>query len=835
MARISRYVDAPYQGISQAPQTTRLEEQVEAAVNGWAILPNGLEKRPPMDLIARLPLGTDWRSDSLFEEIEGKPFALMLQRESATVKAYIYDLATFTAQSLTVSPEAQDYLNTAGVNAVPKDDFRIVTISDTTFVANRQRTVENGVDTEPDRPFEALIWVRQSAYARTYSLTVTENGGTPRTGTYKTPNGATQASNGLIDTDVIARVILNGTAENITTDGASSTGDLADQLIADGFTVTRNGSVIYISNSVDFTITSADGQGGQAMEVIKGTVQSFGGLPAKGFDGFVVRVVQSSGEELDDFFVRFETSTGSTEGTWVETIAPGTSYGLDPETMPLVLTPDGLGGWDLDIGDWQPRQTGDLDLDPDPGFIGEVIEDVSFWKGRLALIYGEEGALSASDDPFLFYRRTLATSLASDTFSVSSPYDKTSPFRYAVTFDKRLVIFSDLAQMTVASEGGITSIDTTSIDVTSQYAFEKGSRPQGVNSRVYFVAPKGSANSAVFELETNQLTDVDEADDVSLAIPRLLPSQLDRVTSIAPYYATCYGKSGTGTIYVHLYRYAEKQRVQNAWFEWSLPAGMVLGGMFFTQDSKLYVLAIEPLSTGNDRAYACVIDITPSRLDPDPASRYLTLLDMRRTEASAIPVYDSLTDTTIIPLLFAGDSNNREVVVVGRAPGGEGGIEWGGQLQTIHEGFPAEIEDVGANSVTVKGDWTDVPFWVGLKYEMRVTLNEFFARDANGRPMQGGGRLSIRQLLTDLSDSGYIEVHIRRGRRTETQHKFQGYVWGDSESLYGVSPQTSTVFSVSVGARSSELSIDYVNDSWFPSRVTSFTWIGEYNPRARQG
>lgn len=835
MVKVSRFIDAPFQGISQAPNTSRLDEQVERAINGIVLLPDGLTKRPPLDRIARLDLTKIWRADGLFELIAGKNFALHIQLEGGTAFVpRVFDLATFTEQTLNISAAAQTYLNTGVGGTIGVRDFRIVTIADTTFIANKQVTVANGTATQATRPFEALVWVRQSEFARKYKLTVTKTAGTPRTGEYKTPTGATQASNEFIDTDKIVSILLSATAGGVIPDGGVAIGELKTDLETDGFTVTVLGSVIHLSHpTVDFTVVGQDGQGGAAMEVIKSKVPSFGRLPQRAVEGFTVKIVQDSASELDDFFVKFETSAGSTEGTWKETIAPGANLGVNPNTLPLVLTQNpGTGVWSLDVGAWKGRQTGDEFLDLDPEFIGEKLEDVTFWKGRLVFIFRESIALSASDDPFLFYRKTLATFLASDTFGLTSPFEKISLFRYGLTFDTQLLIFSDLAQLKVISKDGLTSAETTSIDTTSQYAFEPRIRPQAANSRVYFVTPKGLTQTSVFELSIDAITDIDEADDLSLAIPTLLPSQMDRVTTLAASYLAIYGKSGTSALFAHVFRYAERQRVQNGWFQWQLPEGLVTGGMFFGQDSKLYIMAIEAVA-GNDVGHVFSMDISPARLDPDPASRYLTLLDDRRTEAVATPVYTAVTDTTAIPLLMDGTVTGREVVVVARAPGGTGGIKLGGTLQPIAEGTPATISSVTPSSVIVKGDWTAVPFWVGFEYTLEVILNRFFMRGQDGKPFRGAGRVSMRQFIVDLSDSGFIEVKVKRGNRKATIHQFQGYIWGDSESLYGVSPSTSTDFRVALGAKAEETEVSLLNSSWFPSRVTGYTWVAEFNPKTR--
>lgn len=822
MPLFEKFNDAPFQGVSEAPQTSRLPEQVESSEDAIAIIPEGAVKRPPLDYIARLNLARDWQTGSLFQQIAGQDFALVLQKEGLTLVPYVYDLATFSEQPISITSAAQVYLNTTTPTSTPNADYRVQTVADTTFIANRNVVVANQTSNTAVRPFEALIWCRQGAFAREYAITVRPDGGSPITGTFVTPDGDDPTQGEFVATDRLIAILFNEDPVGL---GAPTTGMLSQDLIAAGFTYSRQGSVVYISHpTIDFTVEASDGQAGQALEVIKERVQSFGDLPERAVDGFVVRVSSSGSTDLDDAFFRFDGISGN-QGLWEETIAPDTNLGVNPITLPITLVNNG-GTWEFDVGSWKGRQVGDEELSPDPEFIGQRIEDITFWQSRVALVFGEGVHLSATDDPFLFYPRTLTSVLDSDAFGLTSPYEERSTFRYAVTFNRRLLIFSDTAQFEILSSG-VTTPTSTEINTVAQYDSSPDIRPQAVNSRIYFGAPKGDTNSGIFEMQVDRVTDTEEADDTTLAVPRLLPADIDRVASNNANYLSIYGKSGDSRFYAHLYRYAESQRVQNGWFPMNLSEGLQLGGMFF-DETKLYILAIEEVDGGNNRAHVCVMDFTPSRIDPDPASRYLTMLDYRRTEASAFASYDNISDTTSIPLLIPGSSNVR---VVARAPGGLGGVRFQNTLQQIAEGTPADIVSFNDTSVTVRGDWSAMPYWVGFSYTKRIRLSRIYARDGNGNPLRSG-RLSIRKIIFDVSDSGFLAIEVTAGRRQTRRQEFQGYIWGDATSLYGVAPVTTTDFNVGTRSKAEELQVDVVNDSHFPSRWTGWTWFGEYNARA---
>ena len=697
-------------------------------------------------------------------------------------------------------------------------------MADTTFLLNRNVTVANGLSTAPSSPFEALIRVRQSAFARTYTIKV-EQGASTWTATYLTPDGSTANSGKFVDTDNIAAILLDATALGAIPDNGSATSTLGADLAGAGFTVTQVGAVIAISHpSTDFTVEVTDGQAGEALVPIKDEVQDFSDLPKTAVDGFKVKVTNTQAGTEDDYYVVFDSTAGPT-GTWKETIAPSVNLGVNPATLPVIAQYNtGSSTWEIDVGPWQGRSVGDLLLSPDPGFIGFKLTDITFWRGRLGIIYDEDIHFASAADPYQLYISTLVTSVESDPFTLQSPLDERSSFRNATAFNKRLIIFSELAQFTVDSDPGVVSPSSTSIDVATRYRSSDRIDPQGANSKLYFVAERGPKASIVYEMDIDRVTDTEQADDLTFHVPSLLPVDLDIATSSPTEFVTCYGKSGSRDWYIHLYRHAEKERIQNGWFPCQLPAGFTMVAMLFI-GTELHVFSRDS-STGY--VHLSRMSFAPNQLDDDASSRILTHLDFRRDETEAVPVYDGVTDTTTIPLLYPGSALVR---VITRAPGGSGGKMFGGTLETLYEGQPANVVSFTSSTVVVDGDWSSVPFYVGYAYDSRWRANRFYAKDQTGSVIRNG-RLTIRRLLIDVSDSGFQSVEVTAGGRPTRIRDFEGYRYGDSESIVGMAPSVTTELDIAVACTNDQLVVEFSNDSHFPSRVTGYEWIGEFSPKA---
>lgn len=811
MTQVSAYRAAPYQGVSQAPPQVRLPEQASAIVNSSINIPQGWEPRPPFEYVGTLA-NHPGATDGIFAHVvttDQEAFCTVT-KESGVAVVRVYDFDDLSQQTVTAQAAASAYLGAS--LAHPQADLTTTGVVDFTFIVNRRKVTANAATANATRNPEAIIWVRQAAYGRTYTVVVTPAGGSPTTVTLKAPTGATAASADWTDTDKIAASLISGTYT--ATDGATISGNLAG---LSGFTVTRHGSVIsLIRASGDFTVSVADGQGGTAMVGVKGKVQTVADLPKIAPDGFTVRLTQYSGSDLDDYFLRFEQTAGDGTGVWQETLAPGAILGLNPETMPVGLIYDA--GWKLNVLAWKTRTTGDETLVPDPDFIGQPIEDLTFWRGRLALVAGEGVILSASDDPFRLYPRTLAAVLDSDPISRVNPSEGTTKFLYAVPFESRLVLFGEKLQCEVTAPG-VLKPSTCDIDEMTAHPFSPSLKPRKAHGRLYFVAPKGTTASALFELQVDLVTNVADGEDLTAAIPSYLPNTFDRSALCSANFTGLYGTSGAPALYLHLFRYANGERVQNAFHQWTMPEGYALGGMFFRGNTTtLYLLACK-----DGLAHVLKCELAPEVFDPG-STRLLTRLDVRATETQcASATYNSTTDITTFAGVPGGGPNT---VVTVRAPG----------ASDLPEGLraPGVAWNAGASTITIAGDWSTAPLFFGLPYEARWVLSTIYRVGQDNR-IDRSGRLQLRRLLADYVATGYLRAEIMvRGRQAHLV-SFEGLVLNAPDSAADQPPSASGVLSVGISGRNEETDISFVNDSHFGSRVPGFTWFAEFTPRSAHG
>lgn len=823
MTQFSGYITAPYQGVSQAAAQVRLDAQCAALEDCLVTIPQGVTKRPPFEWVGTLT-SHPGHTNGLFERIERPGNAdvlLTATLEASVLVPRVYSLSAGGAMapvSVTIGAAAQTYLNTTVTN--PQQDLNALTINDYTFLSNRTKAVANVAGTSAARAKEAMIWVRQAAYARTFSVTVTPTVSAAVTSTVTTPDGTAATDGPFVGTDVIATALKAGAYGGAGIHGGAYAGAGLDTLV--GFTVTVTGSVIYITHPTqDFTVAVKDDLGGVALTVIKDSVQSFSDLPKVAKDGFVTKVTQTSGTNADDFYVKFVQTAGPGTGVWQETIAPSTNLGIDPNTMPVGLYNNGT--WQLQVLGWKARSVGDANLVPDPPFVGLEVQDITFWRNRLAIISGEGVTLSSAADPFQLYPTTLATGLTSDAMSFETPFPNRTTFRYGVNYDKSLVLFGDKGQAELTARDAVATPSNTKLDILTSFEFSPKLRPVDSNGKVYFVAPNGTRWAKVFELKVNEVTAVTDGEDMNVATPKYLPAASDRVASCPVNYLNVYGTSGGTQLIAHLFRYSDDDRVQNAWMRWNLPEGYLLGGMWF-DNTRLHALLCR-----SGVAHLVRLDTAADLLD-EGSDVQLTCLDMRLDETQVTIAYDAVTDRTTLTLPYAAEDTVEAMV---RYPGGLGGLTYAEGLQELPEGYAATVYGTSGNDLILTGDYRVTPLYIGHRYIKRYRPSTIYAKTADEKPILSG-RTSLRRLHVSLGPTGYVRAEVTAKGRAIRAYEFLGTLAGDPDTPSDEPPNAEGAFTVPVMSLNTNTTIEFVNDSPLRSAILGFEWIAENNPKTQR-
>ena len=133
MARlISASIQNLLNGISQQPDSVRLDNQGAIQENALSDVVYGLGKRPPTEHIAKLNSDTSVnRKFHLINRDTNEQYVVLI--DNGAIK--VYDLAGNNKS--VVTPDGTAYLNSTN----PQADFQLITVADYTFVINKTKVV----------------------------------------------------------------------------------------------------------------------------------------------------------------------------------------------------------------------------------------------------------------------------------------------------------------------------------------------------------------------------------------------------------------------------------------------------------------------------------------------------------------------------------------------------------------------------------------------------------------------------------------------------------------------------------------------------------------------
>ncbi len=784
-------------GVSQQAPALRLPSQGEEQENRYSTIIDGLKDRPPSEFVAKLK-----------ESIAAGAFVHIINRDVNEQYVMITDGTTvevydFEGNAKTVTaPAGYTYLS-SGVTT-PKTDLTALTIHDYTFIVNKKETPAEAVSPiSPLRQPEALVNVIAGNYGKKYRIKI--NG--PSVALVTTPDGTGTGDVNQLDTSTIASDLLTALAAAGFDDGVD-------------WQTRRYNNALHIKNLAgdDFDISVEDGQGGNAMKVVKDRTQHFSDLPFNGPDAFVCEVLGDDSTGFDNYWVKIDANGGDNASVaWRETVKPGVKLSLDAATMPHTLVRNADGTFTFNAATWDQRKCGDGDeISPPPSFIGNPITAVYLHRNRLTFLAGENVVASRSGSFFDFYRTTATALLDDDPIDVSASTDKVALLKSAVPYQKQLVVFSDQTQFLLSGNNEQFTPKTVSMLPITNYVSDPTVPPIAVGPSIFFSAVRGDYQ-AVWEYVVNYSANgpIGDGTETTDTAPSYIPAGMTKLIGTSNENVLCGLTDGDPDgLYVYRFYYQENKKVQSSWSRWTLPGTTILDGAFI--NSVLFLVV-----SRDDGVYLEKLQMQPSA--KDVGIDFLVHLDRRvHTDDLAAPSYDAGTNLTTYTLPWEPDATTVAVT----SAGNEDVLP---ALQLIVDSF------TGA-TIKLKGDTTASPIWFGNTYERRYRFSDFFVRQSNGA---GGsvtvdsGRLQIDYLTISFFKTSYFTVEVTpKGRSTRT-YAFTGRTLGDPDNLLGVVPVVSGSKSFPILSRANRVTIDIVTDSWMPSSFVKAIWTGTYNEKAK--
>lgn len=778
MSLINQDIKNLVSGISQQPPILRHPEQLEEQINGFSSEAAGLQKRPPTIFINKLHKHTPGN----------KPLIHFINRDAYEQYAVIFDGTDIVVYDLqgrkyTVNYEgnAKSYIQLVS----PRMSLRCVTIADYTFILNKTKTVtmSSAVTTNYWASQGALVNIKSGQYGRTYRIDV--NGAT--IASYTTPDGSDKSHVSSITTDNIANQLATAARNN-------------------GWTVTVGSSWLYIYGKAISTLAVYDGYNNQAAFGIFKTTQKFTNLPISAPNGFVVKIAGEKGSTTDDYYVRFNTSSG----VWEETVRPGITYTYNKSTLPHVLVREANGTFTFREGEWADREIGDDDSNPIPTFVDQTINDVFYYRNRLGFLSGENIIFSRSADFFNFWMTSAIEVQDTDPIDLAASDNSITTLYSAVPFDAELIIFGEDAQFSMKTDSILSPKDAYLTPPLTHFGSSLKARPVNAGRNIYFTAERAKYTTMREYFTAADNTESKDAQDITAHVPSFIPNGVYKIIpSTIENILLCLTEGDEKSIYVYKYLFIDGQRQQAAWSKWEYD-DIIYGGAFI--DSFLY-LVIER------NGYLCLekMSFTFNTIDLE-GEPYSVLLDSKVAYTVPTSAYDSYHDETKIDVsVIYGDV-----------------YESGKQYSIVVE--DGTYVNADANGiVTLAGNYSGKQIFVGLNYLFKITLSTILVKmDKSGSiTSMNEGRLQLRQCWFNYSNSGYFKVIVKMMDKDQYVYENTSRVLGTANNTFGKMPFTTGSFKFPVQSLNTNCVISLETDAPLPVSLIGAGWVGNYIRRSR--
>lgn len=776
-------------GISQQPAILRLPEQLEEQINGYSTEVGGLQKRAPTVHIKNLfvaPSSTYRPLVHVVKRDEEEKY-IMIFDGNGECKIYDEDGKEY---KVTIDAKSASYLS----GVAPRKYLKCITIADYTFIVNTKKKVamtEKVWDSGRWKDTQgALFNVKSGQYGRTYACIIND----VTIATYTTPDGSNASDSTKVD--------VNWIAEQLATSAKSN-----------GWTVETGDSWLYVkkAGTTIKTVKIKDGYNGMSMFGIYHAVQNFNNLPRSAPDGFTVQV-KGATNVADDYYVRYD---GDTQ-LWTECARPETPTTLDSSTMPQGLVRNADMSFTLKPLEWDDRDVGDEDSNPEPSFVGATINDIFFYRNRLGLISGENVILSRSASFFNFWFASVVDMQDTDPIDLAVSHNSVSILYHAVPFDEELLLFSNDTQFLLRADG-VLSPKNCSITEVTEFTCNPYVRPVGAGRRVYFPTERAEFTTIKEYFTIEDTTNLKDAQDVTSHVPSFIPNGVYKIVSSNTENVLGFFTIGAESkVYIYKYLFVDNSRLQSSWSYWEFNGARILGGGFI--NSTLYLVF--------DRQGMITLEsvsFTYNTKDYEEYEPYRVFMD-RKVVLPAITsdAYDDIEGRTKVDMkTMYGDTL-------------KAGVSYG---LVDSKGFfrkwtPEEMVD--GRYVWLQGNWVGSRLIEGELYKFKAKFSEVMIRkqDDNGVTAYTEGRLQLRNFWVNYENCGYIKAIVECFDKETYEYVMTARLLGSGRNKIGLTALETGQFKFPVQSLSSNCSISIETELPMPVALIGAGWEGVYYKRA---
>lgn len=574
-------------------------------------------------------------------------------------------------------------------------------------------------------------------------------------------------------------------------------------LQAAGFTVKQISSGIYLTRSTPFVVSAPDDT---LMTIIQNSADDVSQLPSSCKDGYIVKIA-NSGEDEDDYYVKFIGDNGDGPGVWEETIAPDLKTSFDASTMPVQLVRQSDGSFNLETTVWEDRLVGDNLTNREPSFVGKTINKMVFFRNRLGILSDENIILSRPGDFFNFWNKTATTVVPIDPIDLSCSSQTPAVLYEALETNAGLVMFAENQQFLMTTDSDVFSPRTAKINALSTFNYNIRTRPVSLGTSIAFLNNGGNF-TRMFEMTGVNRDAEPQIIEQSKLVSKLIPLDYELIAESKENNFIALASKTSNELWVYRYFNTGEKRIQSAWVKWELTDDVLYHCLM---DDVYYAVLVAE----GGQIILQSIDIRPT--DGTQVDSYRVHMDNMVNIPSNAMAWDPITDTTS----FAkpdGFPSNANLSVFTLADGN-------------NQGRFEEVT-VDNNIITINGSWRDAGLILGYLFEMLVEFPTIYPQTKSGDAVRSDvrGSLTVHRIKLNLEDAGVYESTLGRLGKSDYVQLYEcrqqdGY---KASTIAYAKDKNQTI---PVYERNTNVTLTLTSSHPSPCTLISMNWEGDYNSR----
>lgn len=843
--RITNYLG----GVSKQSDDRKLPGQVRECYNAFPDPTFGLTKRPGFEHLFNIGTGTTYDDGKWFYINRDDDEEYIGVIKGSTIN--VWNAAS--GNTCTVTNNATGYLTGT------KDDYKVISVQDTSIIVNTSKTVTEIAATSYQAKRNASVVLKRYGDSETYKINV-----------------------------IIASTTYSATYTTSSSDDVNSVlTDLESDLSGTpGLTITRLSNSLELACTSDMEVHAEGGLSNEFLVSLEDDVPDISDLPSKSIHNRILKIVNTGAAE-DDYWVKFIAHDGvNGEGYWEETGDPTVSPGIANSTMPHELINTAVDTFVFQEISYESRLVGDNTTNPQPSFVNSKITAGFFHNNRLGFLSKDNVIMSRSGDFFNFYAKTAQTSIESDPIDISCSSLRPAALHAVLPTAQGVILFSADQQFLMYSDTGVLSPATTTIRTLSNYEVNRNIDPVDVGNNISFTS-KTPGYSRVFSMVTSGQQMNPQVLDISRVVKEWVSPNIDSM--IASPQNSLLALSGQNLKEVFLFRYYNngEKNLMESWVSWLMPGTVQF---LATNTDDMYAVtkqagqfAIVKTALSQSPEQAIIVNNQGQKVNPCVdlyATASSVTYNSTANETRCYLPYNDVSELTPV-IVIKGTTQTGSFVESGFTVTPERGTDGTGDYFSIINkdltsvasdvivgfkyNFDVELPRTYFRPEKVLTDFTAnltiarMKFSVGLSGMMSFKLQQTGRRPYELTFTGDGSNTTFTFNKSDLDYTDRSDVKITVNGVTNTAFSFTNDTtivfttapavnatikifieeWFDTQPVVNANTylandvplDTENVFTLPIHQRTENFRVRMFNNSPFPVAINAMMWEGQYTPR----